>query len=49
MDADEAEVFLSELVLTESGFARLAREAYSLLEKEYVFQDSEVTVFLTSA
>ena len=31
MDDDEAEVFLSELGIKESGFARLAREAYSLL------------------
>jgi GTP-binding protein YchF len=31
MDEDEAEVFLGELGLKESGFARLAREAYSLL------------------
>lgn len=32
MDTDEAEVFLTELGLAESGFARLAREAYSLLD-----------------
>ena len=32
MDEDEAEVFLGELGLKESGFARLAREAYSLLD-----------------
>jgi ribosome-binding ATPase len=32
MAADEAEVFLAELGLAESGFARLAREAYSLLD-----------------
>ena len=31
IDEDEAEVFLGELGLKESGFARLAREAYSLL------------------
>lgn len=31
MDDDEAEIFLGELGLKESGFARLAREAYSLL------------------
>jgi ribosome-binding ATPase len=31
MDEDEAEVFLAELGIQESGFARLAREAYSLL------------------
>jgi len=31
MDEAEAEVFLGELGLKESGFARLAREAYSLL------------------
>lgn len=32
MDEDEAEAFLAELGLDESGFARLAREAYSLLD-----------------
>ncbi|MCP4337340.1 MAG: redox-regulated ATPase YchF [Desulfobulbaceae bacterium] len=32
MDEDEAEVFLGELGIKESGFARLAREAYSLLD-----------------
>ncbi len=32
MDEDEAEVFLGELGLKESGFDRLAREAYSLLD-----------------
>ena len=32
MDEDEAAVFLEELGLKESGFARLAREAYSLLD-----------------
>ncbi len=31
MDEEEAEVFLSDLGLQESGLARLAREAYSLL------------------
>ncbi len=31
MDDDEAETFLDELGLKESGFARLAREAYTLL------------------
>ncbi|MGB3210759.1 MAG: redox-regulated ATPase YchF [Desulforhopalus sp.] len=32
MEEDEAEIFLAELGLQESGFARLAREAYSLLD-----------------
>ncbi len=32
MDEDEAEIFLGDLGLKESGFARLAREAYSLLD-----------------
>ncbi len=32
MDEMEAEVFLAELGITESGFARLARTAYSLLD-----------------
>lgn len=32
MNEDEAEAFLAELGLKESGFARLAREAYSLLD-----------------
>lgn len=32
MDDDEAEIFLGELGLEESGFARLAREAYALLD-----------------
>ena len=32
MDEDEAEIFLGDLGLTESGFARLAREAYALLD-----------------
>jgi len=31
MDEEEAEAFLADLGLSESGFARLAREAYSLL------------------
>ncbi len=31
MDDDEADVFLAELGIKESGFVRLAREAYSLL------------------
>ncbi len=31
MDEEESEAFLADLGLTESGFARLAREAYSLL------------------
>ena len=32
MDEEEAAMFLEELGLKESGFARLAREAYSLLD-----------------
>ncbi len=32
MDEDEASVFLADLGLKESGFARLAREAYTLLD-----------------
>jgi ribosome-binding ATPase YchF (GTP1/OBG family) len=32
MDEDEAAVFLAELGINESGLARLAREAYSLLD-----------------
>ena len=32
MNEDEAEIFLGDLGLKESGFARLAREAYSLLD-----------------
>ena len=41
MDADEAALFLEEMGLQESGLARLAREAYSLLGLQSYFTSGE--------
>lgn len=41
MDADEAAMFLEEMGLTESGLARLAREAYALLGLHSYFTSGE--------
>ena len=41
MDADEAALFLEEMGLTESGLARLAREAYALLGLQSYFTSGE--------
>lgn len=41
MDAEEAQLFLEEMGLTESGLARLAREAYALLGLQSYFTSGE--------
>ena len=41
MEADEAALFLEEMGLTESGLARLAREAYALLGLQSYFTSGE--------
>ena len=41
MDADEAQMFLQEMGLEESGLARLAREAYALLGLQSYFTSGE--------
>lgn len=41
MDADEAQMFLEEMGLEESGLARLAREAYALLGLQSYFTSGE--------
>ena len=41
MDAEEAQMFLEEMGLAESGLARLAREAYALLGLQSYFTSGE--------
>jgi len=41
MDADDAQMFLEEMGLEESGLARLAREAYALLGLQSYFTSGE--------